>query len=159
MLFSLSSSFRLSVKVHACLCSLFFAPVNVFLGLCLAPLSLSIVSILLIFLSIKTLREPPQFLPSLPHTALLFLALSYLLVSEASFPLSIFLLRLSTFSLHSRISCSIRVLFSPSPLSVISALHTFALYSHIGWSQWLFSLSLSPCSISVHLSHVSITLS
>lgn len=82
MLFSLSSSFRLSVKVHACLCSLFFAPVNVFLGLCLAPLSLSIVSILLIFLT----TYPSKHYVNLPSFSHLYCPPTYLGLSTSHCP-------------------------------------------------------------------------
>lgn len=91
MLFSLSSSFRLSVKVHACLCSLFFAPVNVFLGLCLAPLSLSIVSILLIFLTTYPSKHYVN-LPSFSHLYLTLPSFSLLsLISWSQRPLFLYL--------------------------------------------------------------------
>lgn len=126
MLFSLSSSFRLSVKVHACLCSLFFAPVNVFLGLCLAPLSLSIVSILLIFLSIKTLREPPQFLPSLlPPPTYLGLSTSHC----PPFPCSL-------------LSPGLRGLFSFIYLPITSLYLLFALSDLLLYQGTLFPFSL-----------------
>lgn len=74
-----------------------------------------------------------------PH---LFLALSYLLVSEASFSLSLSLLCLSTFSLISWISCSARLFFPPHSLSYLPCTPFPCILISVGLS----CLSLSPCA-------------
>lgn len=135
VLFSLSSSFRLSVKVHACLCSLFFAPVNVFLGLCLAPLSLSIVSILLIFLT----TYPSKHYVNLPSFSHLYC------------PPNIFrplYLTLPSFPLLSLISWSQRPLFLYLSSYYVSlpSLCTLGSLALSGYSFPLLSLSYLLCT-------------
>lgn len=127
MLFSLSSSFRLSVKVHACLCSLFFAPVNVFLGLCLAPLSLSIVSILLIFLT----TYPSKHYVNLPSFSHLYCPPTYLGLSTSHcppFPCSL-------------LSPGLRGLFSFIYLPITSLYLLFALSDLLLYQGTLFPFS------------------
>lgn len=128
VLFSLSSSFRLSVKVHACLCSLFFAPVNVFLGLCLAPLSLSIVSILLIFLT----TYPSKHYVNLPSFSHLYCPPTYLGLSTSHcppFPCSL-------------LSPGLRGLFSFIYLPITSLYLLFALSDLLLYQGTLFPFSL-----------------
>ena len=145
---------------YMCVCVFSSPLLLICLSLCLAPLSLSIVSILLLspdHLSINLLSRylllPPDpatlFSVSKAPTYLglslllapcLFLALSYRLVSEASFFISFVLLCLSTFPFSTLDLLLYQATLSPA--SPVSASDTLSLHSGISWSQLPLSLSV-----------------
>lgn len=164
----LSQAFCLSIWVHVCVWIHLSTPFNLSPRLCLAPLSLPIVSIFLLSqTTYPSIYFESTLLPSglttifpismaltyldifLLRASHLFLALSYHLVSEASFSLSLFLLCLSTFSLRSWISCSTILLFRPPSLSLshICLAHLFLAFSYQLVSVAFLSLSFSMLHI------------